>query len=298
MKERSQPVSRYGIKQETKIGKIISLALINAYWVSVTMKKIVLVLFFVIGALAQDSFDNAGVRVALKIYDDCSKADGFTPCLKKKAITFLDRLGRMDKFSLAEGVVVSKASDSPKEGPVITEETLEQTLPRAADAKDEALSNLLLEKVTNFIGSRSVEVSLPKISGRELAEDLGVEEGRKKNGGGGGKGGMKGMMGGMMMGIAAKMAALIPIAIAGLFLLAGKALITAKIALLLSGIIAIKKLLGSKQGGGGGGHGGGGWQSSGGHGGGSGGWQSSGGGWDKRSIEEAQNLAYNAYAPK
>lgn len=102
---------------------------------------------------------------------------------------------------------------------------------------------------------------------------------------------MKGMMGSLMMGIAGKMAALIPIAIAGLFLLAGKALITAKIALLLSGIIALKKLIAAKQGGGGGGHGGG-WQNGGGH----GGW-SSGGGWDRRSLD-AQPLAYKAYAPQ
>lgn len=95
-------------------------------------------------------------------------------------------------------------------------------------------------------------------------------------------------MGMMMMGVAAKMAGFIPLALAGLFLLAGKALIIAKIALLISGILAIKKLL-NKQGGSSGGHGGG-------HGGG-GGWQSSGGGWDKRSYEEAQKLAYKAYAP-
>lgn len=106
---------------------------------------------------------------------------------------------------------------------------------------------------------------------------------------------MKGMMGGMLMGLAAKMIAMIPVAIAGLFLLAGKALITAKIALLISGIIAIKKLFAKKHSGGGGGGGGAGWQPSGG--GGSGGWQNSGGGWDKRSLEP-QKLAYNAYAPK
>lgn len=100
---------------------------------------------------------------------------------------------------------------------------------------------------------------------------------------------MKGMMGGMMMGMAAKMAALVPVAIAGLFLLAGKALITAKIALLISGIIAIKKLFAAKHS-----HGHGhGWQSGGG-----GGWQSSGGGWDKRSFEDPQKLAYKAYSPK
>lgn len=100
---------------------------------------------------------------------------------------------------------------------------------------------------------------------------------------------MKGMLGGMMMGIAGKMAAMIPVAIAGLFLLAGKALITAKIALLIAGIIALKKLVAAKQSSGGGG---GGWNS-GGHGG--GGWQSSGGGWDKRSLDGAQQLAYKAY---
>lgn len=98
----------------------------------------------------------------------------------------------------------------------------------------------------------------------------------------------------MMMGFAMKMAALVPVAIAGLYLLAGKALIVSKIALLLAGIIGIKKLLSSKQGGGGSS----GWSS-----GSTGGWQASGGGhgggggWDRRS-NEAQNLAYNAYSYK
>lgn len=107
---------------------------------------------------------------------------------------------------------------------------------------------------------------------------------------------MKKMMGMMMMGFAMKMAAMVPVAIAGLYLLAGKALIISKIALLLAGIIGIKKLLSSKQSSGssgwssGGGGAGGGWQSAGA---GSGG----GGGWDRRSIE-AQSLAYNGYVPK
>lgn len=104
---------------------------------------------------------------------------------------------------------------------------------------------------------------------------------------------MKKMMSMMMMGFAMKMAALVPVAIAGLYLLAGKALIVSKIALLLAGIIGIKKLLQSKNSGGSSGwsSGGssGGWSSGGGHGG--------GGGWDRRS-NEAQNLAYNAYSYK
>ncbi|KAJ8952323.1 hypothetical protein NQ318_017217 [Aromia moschata] len=262
------------------------------------MKKIVLVILVCAASVfSQDSFENVGVRVALKIYDDCSKADGFSYCLKKKVITFLDRLSRMDKLSISDGILIKRASDvQDDDKPTITEEQLEKMLPHSADKKYDAINSMLLDKTTKFIGSRTLEIVVPKLS----AEDVGLEEGRKGGGGGGGgKGGMKGMMGGMMMGMAAKMAAMIPVAIAGLFLLAGKALITAKIALLLSGIIAIKKLFASKQGGGGGGHGHG-WQASGGGGGGGGGggWQSSGGGWDKRSISNPQTIAYKAYSPK
>ena len=107
-----------------------------------------------------------------------------------------------------------------------------------------------------------------------------------------GRGKMKKMMGMMMMGLAMKMAAIIPLKIGALFLLAGKALIISKIALVLSLIIALKKLLSQKQGGGHEMHHG--WQSSG-HGGGGG-----GGGWDRRSMDDnivAQRLAYHAQAP-
>lgn len=104
---------------------------------------------------------------------------------------------------------------------------------------------------------------------------------------------MKKMMSMMMMGFAMKMAALVPVAIAGLYLLAGKALIVSKIALLLAGIIGLKKLISSKSGGGGSG-----WSSSGG--GGSSGWQNQGGNgaWERGYNENAQKLAYNAYAYK
>jgi lactoylglutathione lyase len=100
---------------------------------------------------------------------------------------------------------------------------------------------------------------------------------------------MKKMMGMMAMGLAMKAAAIVPLAIGGLFLLASKALIISKIALVLSLIIALKKLLSQKQGGGGGHHhhdSHHGWQPSSGGG---------GGGWDRRSLEDdvaAQNLAY------
>lgn len=109
-----------------------------------------------------------------------------------------------------------------------------------------------------------------------------------------GRGKMKKMMGMMMMGMAMKLMGMIPIAMGALYILAGKALIISKIALLLAGIIGLKKLMSGKSSGGssgwssGGGGGGGGWSSGGGGGGG-------GGGWDRRSLTEAQELAYRAH---
>lgn len=88
----------------------------------------------------------------------------------------------------------------------------------------------------------------------------------------------------MMAGFMMKLMSMVPIAIAGLYVLAGKALIVSKIALLLAGIIGLKKIVSQKQSGG---------QSQ--------GWQQSGGGggWE-RSIDspnaEAQNLSYRGQA--
>jgi hypothetical protein len=93
---------------------------------------------------------------------------------------------------------------------------------------------------------------------------------------------MKKMMSMMMAGFFMKLLSMVPIAIAGLYVLAGKALIVSKIALLLAGIIGLKKIVAQKQSGG---------QT---------GWSSGGGssGWE-RSIDtpmEVQNLAYRGYA--
>lgn len=106
-----------------------------------------------------------------------------------------------------------------------------------------------------------------------------LEEGRGKKGGGK-KGGSALLLLPLILG-----GTLIPLALGALALLAGKALIVSKLALVLAGIIGLKKLLS--------GH-------SGGHGnehvevvaGGHSGWGRS---YDK---EEAQKLAYQAYAPK
>lgn len=114
----------------------------------------------------------------------------------------------------------------------------------------------------------------------DLQRSLNGEEGRGK----------KKKMGGFLLLPLVLGGTLIPLALGALALLAGKALIVSKLALVLAGIIGLKKLLSGGHGGGhdsghevvvaGGGHGG-------------------GSGWG-RSYEkdQAQKMAYSAYAPQ
>ncbi|XP_073963190.1 DUF1676 domain-containing protein Osi12 [Choristoneura fumiferana] len=213
--------------------------------------------------------EDMGVKSMMRIYEECQRTDGIVPCLKKKAILFFDRVARMEAIPVVDGIEVVKTSE-PEVAP-ISEKDIEATLPRNLQDKDETLTTMLWDRIASFANSRTIQLSLPKMTGQEL--NKGVEEGRGK---------MKKMMGMMAMGFAMKMAAMMPVAIAGLFLLAGKALIVSKIALLLAGIIALKKIMAQKSGGG---HDSG-WSSGG---------SSGGGGWDRRSYNDVSELAYSAY---
>lgn len=229
-------------------------------------------------------FFDKGYRALYRVYEECQHRNmAVSPCLKKKAISFFERLGRIQTLPLGDNLelvrVASATEDSSRSATFDLETTLART---SGGATDEILNDILFERVAALMNSFNVRISLPKTSSGELKRS--IEEGRGK---------MKKMMGMMMMGMAMKLAAMVPIAMGVLFLLAGKALIISKIALVLSLIIGLKKLLSQKQGGD---HHGG-WQQGGG-----------GGGWD-RSLkgvgtpvpsmteaerEYAQTLAYSA----
>ncbi|XP_059050592.1 uncharacterized protein LOC131845539 [Achroia grisella] len=215
------------------------------------------------------SREDLGMRYITRLYEDCVHSDGVVPCLKKKAILFFDRAARLEAIPVIDGVDIVKSSET--ETVSISENDIDSNLPRNLNDKNEALTDMLWDRIASFANSRTIQLSLPKITGQDL--NKGVEEGRGK---------MKKMMGMMMMGASMKLAAMVPLAIAGLFALAGKALIVSKIALLLSGIIALKKLMAQKSGGGHESHG---WSSGGG----------GGGGWDRRAYKDGSNLAYSAY---
>uniref|UniRef100_A0A6P7FQ82 Uncharacterized protein LOC114332897 n=1 Tax=Diabrotica virgifera virgifera TaxID=50390 RepID=A0A6P7FQ82_DIAVI len=208
-------------------------------------------------------------RYMYKVYQECAATDVMS-CLKLKLVAALDRAAKSyTELPLFEGIKFVKdpqAVSAPAE--VKTEAEIEANLPRSLDEKENALDSILTDRVSNFLGSHTLQIKLPSTSEMQ-------EEGRGKK--------KKGNQGLLLLPLILG-GTLIPLALGALALLAGKALIVSKLALVLAGIIGLKKLLS-------------------GHGGSDNGhvevYSAGHSGWGRSyNKEEAQNMAYQAYAPK
>ncbi|XP_046994301.1 uncharacterized protein LOC124606363 [Schistocerca americana] len=226
-----------------------------------------------------------GLKMAFRLYDECERrGDTLAVCLKMRAVNLLDRAMRLPEIPLGESVLLVRSSEEDDATGGSRGASQDDLADRSSSPgqREDRVDRALMDRVARFISSHRLQLTLPRLQGEDL--ERGVEEGRGK---------MKKMMGMMMMGMASKMAGLIPAAIAGLFLLAGKALIVSKMALVLILVIALKKIVAQRQNEGGhhyemahgwqGGHGGGG-HGGGGHG---------GADWDRRSLA-AHRMAYRA----
>lgn len=262
------------------------------------------------------------------LYSDCLQKNSVS-CVKYKLFSFVDKvLGGKDTFSLAEGVTVVQAP-APAAG---------EGAPRALtpeDAETQDVESMLSSRIKRFLDTHSVKIDLKgsdvlnavNSAGRalgDMADSLGLTEPEEQTGlvgeesRGKKKKAAKILLPLLLM-MKLKAAALIPLALGAIALIAGKALLIGKIALLLASIIGLKKLLSQQQktvtyeivshghGHGGGGHdswssgsgasfggssgGDYGGSSSGGHGGGS------SGGWGRSITEDAHQMAFRAQAP-
>ncbi|XP_076240680.1 uncharacterized protein LOC143183126 [Calliopsis andreniformis] len=219
--------------------------------------------------IARSSSGNSNVFGDLKqiyqVYKECSE-DDISPCLKVRLLSAIDRMYRSAQLNVADGVTfIRDGSVSSDDEPPKSLQEIEASLPRALDDKEDALNTMIFDKVMKFFQSHTLKLKLPNVE--ELQRSL-VEEGRKKK-----------KMGGLLAIPLLIGGTLVPLALGALALLAGKALIVSKLALVLASIIGLKKLVS-----GGGDHGHEVVQVSGGHG--SSGW-----------ARSSHDLAYSAYKP-
>ncbi|XP_071441039.1 uncharacterized protein [Hetaerina americana] len=207
-------------------------------------------------------------------------ADNYTvTCLKMDLVSLVDRLSTKETYEIIPSLAVVKTEarrlreGAEGEGKTTAEQRstisgiglpeevvrdLARGLPEAGDARAvQRLDEYLLGRMAKYLDSHSLSVNLLETStlaqrlGEEVMQRMGFQqaEGGRKGGGGGFGGGKKGglgMLGAMMIMSKATVGA---IAMGGLALLAGKALIVGLLSLLLSAIVGIKAL--SSKGGGG-----------------------------------------------
>lgn len=120
-----------------------------------------------------------GLRSILRIYDECQRTEGgMAMCLKKKAVTFIDRISKIDVINIGEDVkVVGVDGPTAKQAKSLNEHDLEQMLPRSLEDRDYFLNNMLTEKLASYMSGRKIQISLPQMTPTDLGRSL--EEGKR-----------------------------------------------------------------------------------------------------------------------
>ncbi|CAH2059490.1 unnamed protein product, partial [Iphiclides podalirius] len=181
------------------------------------------------------------VEAARNLGKDCSGGIFSATCLKIEAISILEKLSAKEEIQLLPGVSVVK--EELKENASKAEEFAAE-LARALPSKpDERLDKYLLYRLGNYLDTHSVKLRLLDDSTTEEARAL-MGEARGKGGLGGGK---KGGMGGLLAAALMMKGTMLSMGMGGLALLAGKALMTALMSLLLSAIVGLKSLSGGQK---------------------------------------------------
>lgn len=178
------------------------------------------------------------------IYKDCLHKDSVS-CVKYKFFSFVDKmLDRKDVLALTEGVTVIKTpSADGSEG-----------APRAISG-DESIESLILNRVQSFLQTHTIKVdlkgseivnavsstgrALEDVSDNLFGDDANEARGKKKK--------AAKILGPLLLAIGLKAAALLPLLLGAIALIAGKALLVGKIALVLSAVIGLKKLLSQEK---------------------------------------------------
>lgn len=180
------------------------------------------------------------------IYSDCLRKDSVS-CVKYKLVSFVDKMiGQKDTFALTEGVTVVKTPGAESEG-----------APRLLSG-DESMDSLILNRVSSFLQTHTIKVDLKgsdvvnavastgrafedvsdSIFGNDESTGAAESRGKKKK---------AKILGPLLLALGLKAAALLPLILGAIALIAGKALLIGKIALVLSAVIGLKKLLSQEK---------------------------------------------------
>uniref|UniRef100_A0A1A9VIW5 Uncharacterized protein n=2 Tax=Glossina TaxID=44049 RepID=A0A1A9VIW5_GLOAU len=179
----------------------------------------------------QASEDDSLLSNALKMVKDCGDKS-MVLCFKERALHYFDT--ENDDINLTEGISLVKTDEIP-----VGRSLNDVDLPEEAEARENEIDTLLVERIARFFGTHTLQFKVPKESIQDMQRALEESRGKKKE--------KKKYLLPLLLLFKLKLAALLPLAIGFLALLSFKALVVGKIALLLASIIGLKKLFESKK---------------------------------------------------
>ncbi|XP_052868197.1 uncharacterized protein LOC128274131 [Anopheles cruzii] len=176
--------------------------------------------------------EDGTVRALRKVYSLCEDSDELLQCIKVQALKLTDRAMKLPSIKLLDGMALVKKADGESRSFAATESVAsEQELAKLPSAK---IDELLMQRAQRFLDSHQLQLNVPRmlVSGQQETGRL-VEEGRKK---------MKKYLGPFLAAMAIK-GGILTMVYHSIAIVAGKALIIGKIALVISAIIGLKKLV-------------------------------------------------------
>lgn len=160
---------------------------------------------------------------ANKLTKDCENKYSAT-CLKLDVVSLVDRLSEKESLTVAPGVTVERENGSGRSNTAELVSELAREFPNDAEAR---LDAFLMKKITGYLNSHSIRF--------KLFDNQQVVSARKKD-----KGGLGALMAAALM----MKGTLGALGFGALAALAGKALMTGLMALMLSAIVGVKSLAG------------------------------------------------------
>ncbi|XP_015525061.1 uncharacterized protein Osi16 [Neodiprion pinetum] len=197
---------------------------------------------------ARQSVEESPETLSSSLNKDCNKSYSAT-CLKLDVVSFVDKLSETKDLGILPGVSLVKETNSKDVPASEVVANLARDFPNDVDKR---LDAFLVHKVGSYLNSHAISIKLfdprtfeaARSFNEEALSQLGfggnqnVETGRKKD-----KGGMGGLMAGLLM----MKGTLGAVGFGALALLAGKALMTGLMALMLSAIVGLKSLAGGGE---------------------------------------------------
>lgn len=187
---------------------------------------------------------DSSMSKVMQYFGSCADNEDMMTCMAIKGITALNRAARASNIKITEGITLARESSfNARAGKAISENEIVSSLPAEPEQRSARLYDMALETINSFLSSHSLQVKFPTETTKEVSRA--IDEGRGK---------LKKLLPKLLpLLIGKKIFALIPIFLVGLAILAFKALVVSKIALLLAVILTVSKAM---SGGGSGGSGG------------------------------------------